>query len=177
MLNRRSVVVVGCVFVGFALSAGPGLVARAAEPERWVGAIAVDASKSAANESAAQRRVAELERRVKELEAERRGASNSGGEKAQQLAAAIARNEELVEHNRALALENQELAQSRAHARPEACELPDDVDAKTQLRFWAQRMRDGESGFRGRLSSEWNAALNVVLRGERPLDPRNPWRE
>jgi hypothetical protein len=51
------------------------------------------------------------------------------------------------------------------------------MDAKEHLRYWAQRMRDEERGFRGRMSSEWNAALNVVLRRDRPLDPRNPWRD
>ena len=83
------------------------------------------------------------------------------------------------EHNRALALENQELARKAAQAAqaPDACGLSDGSDPKEQLRYWAQRLRDDERGFRGRLSSEWNAALNVVLRRDRPLDPRNPWRE
>lgn len=171
---RRGIVVVGCVFVGFVVSAGPGLVARAAEPERWVGAIAADASQNT-GEGSAQRRVAELERRVKELEAERNGAS---GQSTRELAAANARSEALEARNRTLAVQNQELAQSRAlDTSSVRCDAPDGADPKEQLRYWAQRTRDREGGFRGRLSSDWNGAINVLLRRERPLDPRNPWRE
>jgi hypothetical protein len=173
---RRSIVVVGCIAVGFIVSAGPGLVARAAEPERWAGAIAADASKAtAAAGAAAQRRIVELERRVKELEASLR--AGASGDEA--LAAAQARTEALAAHNRALSLENQELAHKAAAGAQgsTSCGLPEGTDAKEQLRYWAQRMRDDERGFRGRMSSEWNAALNVVLRRDRPLDPRNPWRD
>jgi hypothetical protein len=121
--------------------------------------------------------VAELERRVKELEAERRSAQHS--EKSLEMKAALARNEELAAKNRALSLENQELAQSRAFEQHRsagaACELPDDADPRAQLRYWAKQMRDGEGALR--LSPEQNAALNVLLRRERHLDPNNPWRE
>lgn len=174
---RKSFVVVGCVAVGFAVSAGPGLVASAAEPDRWVSTIATDARKSTADEGSAQRRVAELEQRVKELEAERSGGVKSG-ESSRELATAIARSEALEQRNRALFVENQELAQSRAAERRLAtCQAPDGEDPKVQLRYWATRMRDSDSGFRGRVSSEWNGALNVLLRRERSLDPHNPWRQ
>ncbi|MEY4544785.1 MAG: hypothetical protein RL685_980, partial [Pseudomonadota bacterium] len=56
---RKGFVVVGCVAVGFVVSAGPGLVASAAEPDRWVAAMATDTRQSTADEGAAQRRVAE----------------------------------------------------------------------------------------------------------------------
>ncbi|MEY2933412.1 MAG: hypothetical protein RL033_4161 [Pseudomonadota bacterium] len=174
---RKGFVVVGCVAVGFVVSAGPGLVASAAEPDRWVAAIATDARRSTADEGAAQRRVAELEQRVKELEAARSGAAKSG-ETSPELAAAMARSEALEQRNRTLSVENQELAQSRAVGRRSAaCEAPDGEDPKVQLRYWATRMRDNESGFRGRVSSEWNGALNVLLKQERSLDPHNPWRQ
>lgn len=169
----KSLVVVGCVALGFIVSAGPGLVARAAEPERWVGTIAADVSKAA--DDAAQRRIVELERRVKELEAERHAGAGSS---AKALAAVQARTEALEAHNRALSIENQELAHRAAvEAQSSTCGAPEGTDAKEQLRYWAQRLRDDERGFRGRMSSEWNAALNVVLRRDRPLDPRNPWRD
>jgi hypothetical protein len=173
---RRSFVVVGCVFVGFIVSAGPGLVARAAEPERWVGVLAADVSNGpAASDASARRRVVELERRVKELEAERRAASQSGS---QELAAALARTEALEAQNHALTLQNQELAQGRpSGTQGSSCGALDSADPKEQLRYWAKRMRDGETGFRGRVSGEWNAALNVLLRRDRPLDPHNPWRD
>ncbi len=170
---RRGLVVITCVSVGFVVSAGPSLVARAAEPSRWVGAIKADASTSVASNGSAQR-VAELERRVKELEAERRAAQQRG-EKSSEVAA---RNEELAARNRALALENRELMQSRAFEQPRAagsCEPPDDADPRAQLRYWAKQMRDGEGALR--LSPEQNAAVNVLLRRERDLDPNNPWRE
>ncbi len=171
---RKSFVIVGCVAVGFVLSAGPGLVARAAEPERWAQAIAPGSSSRTASEISAQRRIAELEQKVKELEAARGSASSA--EQATELAAAIARTEQLEARNRALSLEKQGLTQSLfetpAHG---GCEQPDQADAREQLRYWAQRLRDGESNVR-RLSSEWNSALQVILRRERQLDP-NPWRE
>lgn len=175
---RKGFVIVGCVAVGFVVSAGPGLVARAAEPQRWANAIATDvaphANAHAATALAAQRRIAELERRVKQLEAEHSAAVDSS---ARELATERARAKELAaSHNQALALENQQLARSEA-AQRSSCELPDESDPKAQLRYWAQRMRDSDRGFRGRLSSDWNAALNVLLRHDRPLDPRNPWRE
>ena len=96
--SRSALVVVGCVFVGFAFSAGPGLVASAAEPERWVGTI-TGMSPSAQGGGDPQRRIVELEQRVKELEAERLGAAKSAPapqEVSRELATAIARSEELA---------------------------------------------------------------------------------
>jgi hypothetical protein len=172
---RRGLVVVTCVSVGFVVSAGPGLVARAAEPERWVGALT---GTPAARDESAQRRIAELEQLVKELEAERSGVQQRS-EKSSDLAAAMARNEQLAARNQALSLENQELAQSRAFERPApaaACEPPSNADPAAQLRYWAKQLRDGETES-GRLTPERNAAVNVLLRRERQLDPRNPWRD
>src|SRR5262249_32169104 len=153
-------VVLGCVSAGFVISAGPGLVARAAEPDRWLSAIASDAS-SVTREGAAQRRIAELEQRIKELEAQR-GSAPHGAEKSPELAAAVARNQELAARNVALSLENQQLGQSRM-SQQATCEPPHDMDPRAQLRYWAKQIRDGESVF-GRLSPERNAAVNVLLR-------------
>src|SRR5689334_20337825 len=97
---RRGLVVVACVSVGFIISAGPGLVARAAEPNRWVNSFVADANTDAdtdTTEDGAQRRIAQLEQRIKELEAERSG---KHAEKSSELSAAKARFEELAARNR-----------------------------------------------------------------------------
>ena len=171
---RRGLVLVGCVSMGFVISAGPGLVARAAEPDRWVSAIVASAS---ARGDAAQRRIAELEQKVKELEAQSQAQLATA--KSAELAA-IARSEELAARNRALALENQELAQSRVFepsgSASVALQPESEADPRVQLRYLARQIRDGEASFR-RLSPRLNAAVNVILRGERELDPNNPWRE
>jgi hypothetical protein len=184
MLNiRQGLVVLGCVFVGFAASAGPGIVASAAEPERWV------QSAIGAGPGDAQRHVAQLEQRLKELEAERRDgarvAATPGQVPSEPSVIAqnqvLAQNQELIARNRALAAENRALTQSHLFeppvAAPAACEpAPDGADPKAQLRYWAERLREGENGFRGGLTPEQNAALNVLLRHERSLDPHNPWK-
>ncbi len=186
MLNvRSSLIVVGCVFVGFVASAGPGLVARAAEPDRWVeNAMAAGDDLLTADGSDAQRRVAELEQRVKELEAERRvapQAERASGQAPRELTAAIARNQELMARIRSLSIENQELVQSQLfehQAGVSACEPPPgDADPKAQLRYWADQLRTGDNGFRSRLTVEQNAALNVLLRRDRELDAQIAWHE
>jgi hypothetical protein len=185
---RNGLVVVGCVCVGFVTSAGPGLVARAAEPPRWVdGAIAPSGGAKApsvvTDGDEAQRRIVQLEQRLKELEAERRAATNGAerGEASRELEAVVAQNRELTARNRALAVENQALAQSHLFEPPAtatACEPPPSgSDPRAQIRYWAEQLRDGGPAFRGRLTSEQSAAVQVLLRRERELDPRNPWRE
>jgi hypothetical protein len=181
---RSGFVVVGCVLVGFVTSAGTGLVARAAEPEPWVEpAITPSDSTIVTLGGDAQRRIAQLEQRLKELEAERHAAAPraaTGDITADELDAMIARNDELMARNRTLAAENQVLEQSHLFepVSAKACEpAPDDPDPKAQLRYWAERLRDGDNGFRDGLTIEQSAALNVLLRRERALDPRNPWRE
>ena len=187
---RNGLVVVGCVFVGFVTSAGPGLVARAAEPPRW-SELAVTPSDSTmvratptADGGEAQRRIAQLEQRLKQLEAERRGATPDAaaqGKASPELEAMIVHNRQLTARNRALAAENQNLAEGRLFETPAAataCEPPpNDADPRTQIRYWAERLRDGDTAFHGRLTTEQSAAVQVLLRRERELDPRNPWRE
>jgi TolA-binding protein len=171
---RRGLVVVACVSVGFIISAGPGLVARAAEPDRWVASLRQDADTDTSGEQGAQHRIAQLEQRIRELEGERSG---KRAEKSSELSAAQARNDELASRNRELSLENQELV-SHGFDRPAAaaCTAPSDADPKAQLRYWAKQLRDDESTA-GRLSSEWRNAVNLLLRHPRPLDPHNPWRD
>ena len=138
----RGLVIVGCVSVGFIISAGPGLVARAAEPAGWSHAIAADASAAAA-----QIRIAELEQRVRELE----GHGGTGSAQASaELTAAMARNEELAARNHALSLENQELARARAL-----------VGHETGVLQHAEVLRDGGPADR-------QARCNVAD-GERPV--------
>jgi hypothetical protein len=101
---RNGLVVVGCVFVGFVTSAGPGLVARAAEPPRW-GELGLAPGDSTAvsgptttEGGEAQRRIAQLEQRLNELEAERRATTADGSARAKasgELQAALAQNREL----------------------------------------------------------------------------------
>src|SRR4051812_44638493 len=101
----RGLALVACVSAGFVISAGPGVVARAAEPDRWIRAFAADPSTT--SDDAAQRRIAELEERVKELQAQQPATPGAG--KSSELAAATARNAELASRNLALSLEIQEL--------------------------------------------------------------------
>jgi hypothetical protein len=187
---RNGLVVVGCVFVGFVTSAGPGLVARAAEPPRW-GELGLAPGDSTAvsgptttEGGEAQRRIAQLEQRLNELEAERRATTADGSARAKasgELQAALAQNRELAARNRTLAAENQALAQSHLFETPAsatACEPPPgDADPRAQLRYWAARLRDGDTALHGRLTTKQTAAVHVLLRPERELDPRNPWRE
>jgi hypothetical protein len=170
---HRGLVLCACVSVGFAISAGPGVMARAAEPDRWIRALADTPTTPSTPEKAAQHRIAELERRITELEAERRAQVS---QKSLELAAAAARNEELAERNLALSLENRELAQGRGVEPSRADQPPSEADPRAQIRYWAKQVRDGETSSR-RLSPEWNAAVSVLLRRERPLDPQNPWHE
>jgi hypothetical protein len=91
-------------------------------------------------------------------------------------------NRELEARNRALAAQNQALAHGHAFeppARASACAPPPGAaDPREQLRYWARRLRDGDSGgLRARLTPDQKAAIQVLLRPERELDPRNPWRD
>jgi hypothetical protein len=172
---RRGVVLVACVSVGFVISAGPGLVARAAEPDQWVRSITEAASTAATTESAAQRRIAELEQRVKELEAERAAKQARGKSAAQP---GTARSEAQAASPLGPSLDKQELEgrTSEPSAPAPATQPPNEADAREQLRFWAKQIRDGETSAR-RLSPEWNAAVKLLVRSERQLDPQNPWQE
>jgi len=162
--------VVGCVLFGFAVSAGPGLVARAAEPERWRDRLL---AQLAAPE---QHRMAEAQPEQAGVEPKRGDAGSSKGTvgAAGERDTLLAQNEELARQNRALQLENRALVETRARAAG-TCAAPDGEDAKAQLLYWAERVRNDGRGLRGGLSSTQAAALGVLLRPTRPLDPDNPW--
>jgi hypothetical protein len=170
---REALVVVGCISIGFIVSAGPGFAARSSEPEQWIGSVRPEV-RSAALEASAQRRIDQLEQQVKELELQQRAALASDEDQSLELAAAKARSEELADRILSLTLENQDLGQSRSFERA-ICVAPDDADPRAQLRFWARQMRDGESGFRAGFPPEWDAALNLLIKRDRSLDPQNPW--
>lgn len=177
---RDGLVVVGCVFVGFVTSAGPGLVARAAEPPRWVEQVLTQKQSALSIETDdPARRVAQLEQRVRELEAERNAATAPASRApSRELEAMIVQNRELAARNRALAAANQALAEGRlfdSTASHTACQTPRGNDPRAQIRYWAERLRDGDTTS-WRLSTEQNAAVQVLLRHERELDPHNPWR-
>jgi hypothetical protein len=162
-------VVVGCVLFGFAVSAGPGLVARAAEPDRWRDRLLSQLS------SAEQHRMADPA--PASPEAERSAAPSRMGSApaaSSERDALLAQNEALARQNRVLLLENRNLVDAQARAAG-TCARPDGEDAKAQLMYWAERVRNDGQGLRGGLSSTQSAALGVLLRPTRPLDPDNPW--
>jgi hypothetical protein len=119
-----------------------------------------------------RRHIAELEWRLRELEAQRDAESRRGASR--QLAAVVDRLDALLE-------QNQRLVHASGTAGVEASSTcssegsADGADPKAHLRYWAERLRNGSNGFRGGLSPEQNAALHVLLRRERLLDPQNPW--
>ena len=85
----------------------------------------------------------------------------------------MAQNQELTRLNRALLLENHVL-ELQAHSAG-MCTPPDGEDPKTQLLFWADRLRSSEHGLRGGLSAAQATALGVLLRPKRPIDRNIPW--
>lgn len=172
-MNRfgNGAMVVGCVLFGFAVSAGPGLVARAAEPERWRDRLLAQLA------TADQNRMAEPQRDPADsADARRSSADSSKGTVgvAAERDALVARNEELARQNRALQLQNRALVETQARAAG-TCAAPDGEDAKAHLLYWAERVRNDGRGLRGGLSSTQAAALGVLLRPTRSLDPDNPW--
>jgi hypothetical protein len=115
-----------------------------------------------------QRRIAELEWRLRELEGQR------DAESRRQLGAVLDRLDALLEQNRQLV--EASVAATDDGSRSCTADGPSDgADAKVHLRFWAERLRSSSHGFRGGLTPEQNSALNLLLKRERLLDPRNPW--
>ena len=172
-MNRfgNGAMVVGCVLFGFAVSAGPGLVARAAEPERWRDRLMAQLATAEQNRMADPQRGSANAAEPKRSEADSsKGTVGASGERE----TLVAQNEELARQNRALQLENRALVETRARAAG-TCAAPDGEDAKAQLLYWAERVRNDGRGLRGGLSSTQAAALGVLLRPTRSLDPDNPW--
>lgn len=140
---------------------------------------------SQARATAAEHRahLAELEQRLlgieqrRELEAERA--------RARELMPLVDKLDLVISQNRELLLQNaaslplppapieEEIDAHGSAAEEQTCALSS--DPKEQLRFWAERLRGDPSRWRGGLSPAENQAVNVLLRRERLLDPRNPW--
>jgi type II secretory pathway pseudopilin PulG len=117
-----------------------------------------------------QLRIAELELRLQQLEARRAPMA------AAELAAILERLDTVIAQNQAL-LRAQGTPGAAAAVVPTGDAPSEDADAKVMLRYWAERLRAGSNRFRSGLTPEQSAALNTLLRRERPLDPRNPWQE
>jgi hypothetical protein len=121
-----------------------------------------------------QVRLAELERRLVQMEQAARAdaakASERGG-LGDKLDLLIAQNQLLLAQRPELAsVQSQRVASS-----PDAaCDADGDADPREQLRFWAERVREDTTRWRGGLSTAQSEALNVLLR-PRSLDPSNPW--
>jgi hypothetical protein len=164
--------------VGFFASSLLGCASHAAENRRLLDQLSQARAAAADNRA----HLAELEQRLvgierqSELEAERA--------RARELVPLVEKLDLLISQNRELLLQNAaSLPPSALSAEvtdPEAsvpegqtCEL--NSDPKEQLRYWAEQLRGDPSRWRGGLSPAENQALNVLLRRERLLDPRNPW--
>jgi hypothetical protein len=118
-----------------------------------------------------QLRIAELELRLQQLESESSPPAGSA-----ELGAILERLDTVIAQNQAL-LRAQGAPPGAAAVLPTSDAPSDDADAKAMLRYWAERLRAGSNRFRSGLTPDQNAALNTLLRRERPLDPRNPWQE
>lgn len=157
-----------------------GCASQAAENRRLLDELSQARAAAADNRT----QLAEVEQRLlgierqRELEAERA--------RARELLPLMERLDLLISQNRELLLqgavplppapapppkEENEVRESVAEER--TCELSS--DPKEQLRYWAEQLRGDPSRWRGGLSPAEHQALNVLLRRERLLDPRNPW--
>lgn len=160
---------------GFALL---GCASQSAENRRLLDELSQ--ARVAAVENRAH--LAEIEQRLRGIEQQREREAERA--RARELLPLVERLDLLISQNRELLLQNAESSPAPPPPAEEAsgigsageaqsCELSS--DPKEQLRFWAERLRGDPSRWRGGLSPAENQALNVILRRERLLDPRNPW--
>lgn len=162
--------------VGFAGIAVLGCASQAAENRRLLDELSQ--ARAAAVDNRAH--LAELEQRLlgieqqRELEAERA--------RARELVPLMEKLDLLISQNTELLMQNaaplapaptEESEGQGSVAAEQTCELSS--DPKQQLRYWAEQLRGDPSRWRGGLSPAENQAVNVLLRRERLLDPRNPW--
>lgn len=160
----------GCSFVGCA--------SHAAENRRLLDELSQARAAAVDNRT----HLAELEQRLfgieqqRELEAERA--------RARELMPLLDKLDVLISQNRELLLQNaasllpaplpaEVIEGEVSAAETQTCDLSS--DPKEQLRYWAEQLRGDPSRWRGGLSPAENQAVNVLLRRERLLDPRNPW--
>jgi len=118
-----------------------------------------------------QQRIADLEWRLKESEAQRDAEVKRSA--ARQLSAVVERLDALLEQNQTLV--HAAVAPTEGSSMCTVSGPDDGTDPKAHLRYWAERLRSSSTGFRGGLTREQSSALNVLLKHERWLDPKNPW--
>jgi hypothetical protein len=95
------------------------------------------------------------------------------GELGDKLDLLIAQNQLLLAQRSELASVQSEPSES-AKSPDGACNADVDADPREQLRFWAERVREDTTRWRGGLSTAQSEALHELLR-PRSLDPSNPW--
>jgi TolA-binding protein len=167
MFNLVSRLVVAAV-----AASSVGCATYAAENRRLLDDLS--RSRDAAVEN--QVRLVEVEQRLRQIELEaqlaaERSRANELGVVAEKLDLLIAQNQQIL--LQASAPLPPEVAAIESAAVADAC--TDASDPKERLRYWAERLRNDPSVWRGGLSPAQNQALNILLRRERLLDPLNPW--
>jgi hypothetical protein len=172
MFNLVSRLVVAAV-----AASSVGCATYAAENRRLLDDLS--RSRDAAVEN--QVRLVEVEQRLRQIELEaqlaaERSRANELGAVAEKLDVLIAQNQQILLQASApppIAPPPPEVAVIESAAVADAC--TDASDPKERLRYWAERLRNDPSVWRGGLSPAQNQALNILLRRERSLDPLNPW--
>ena len=167
MFNLVSRLVVAAV-----AASSVGCATYAAENRRLLDDLS--RSRDAAVEN--QVRLVEVEQRLRQIELEaqlaaERSRANELGAVAEKLDVLIAQNQQIL--LQASAPPPPEVVAIESAAVADAC--TDASDPKERLRYWAERLRNDPSVWRGGLSPAQNQALNILLRRERLLDPLNPW--
>lgn len=152
-------------------SLGLGCAAHVGEQQRTLAAL--ERAERALEDE--RQRLLLVEQRLIAMEATRRLEADRA-EKLE-LERLVARLEQiLVESERVLAQGQGDPIPARAAADSAVCPAAD--DPRAQLRYWLERLRnDPEHAgrFRGGLSPAQLEAVNALSRGERSLDPQNPW--
>jgi hypothetical protein len=157
-------------FTAFTLS---GCATYAAENRRLVDEL--ERARAAVMDNRAH--LAQLEQRLHDLERQREDDTERA--RVRELLPVMDKLDLLVSQTRELLLQSQPASVTTAPAASAtvvgAGASEADSDPKEQLRHWAERLRGDPSRWRGGLSPAESQALNVLLRRERLLDPRNPW--
>ncbi len=131
-----------------------------------------------------QVRLVEVEQRLRQIELE--GQLAAERTRASGLAAVAEKLDVLIVQNQRLLLHASAPPPPVEAAVPEAPALEsvavadacvDESDPKERLRYWAERLRNDPSLWRGGLTPAQNQALHLLLRRERSLDPLNPWHD
>jgi hypothetical protein len=166
------------VIAAFAASNIVGCATYAAENRRLLDDLSRSRDAAAGN----QVRLVEVEQRLRQIELEGQRAAERT--RASELAAVAEKLEVLIAQNQRLLLQ---VSAPPTPVEPALPEVPaiesvavadacvEESDPKERLRYWAERLRNDASLWRGGLTPAQNQALNILLRRERSLDPLNPW--